>query len=161
VGLGSSWARSLAKVAAWSTVAGIVTALMTHAVPDLRGMVRGMGYTRMLRTSGQFVVLAVCTFAVPVITERIFSGAAPAGNAALEALSKSWHGARSIGRVVSSSSGDHSDGAAPRERGGRDGGGTHRPYKVPPSRLRQGLAAAGALAIAPIAAFDAFNRRRL
>jgi hypothetical protein len=65
VGLGSSWARSVAKVAAWSTVAGIITALMVHAMPDLREMVRNMAYTVMLRTAGQFVVLAICTLRHP------------------------------------------------------------------------------------------------
>src|SRR5207244_1762883 len=103
--LGSSWARSLAKVAAWSTVAGVITGLMVHAMPNLQEMVRNMAYTSLLRTAGQFVVLAVCTFAVPSITEKIFSGAAPAGNAALTALSRGWQGARSMGRLVSSSGG--------------------------------------------------------
>jgi hypothetical protein len=161
VGLGGSWARSLAKVAAWSTVAAIVTALMTHTMPDLRGMVRNLGYTRMLRTSGQFVVLAICTFAVPVITERIFSGAAPAGNAALDAVRKGWYGMRSMGRLVSSSQGpgDRATGRGDSTDNSGSGGRSYRPHKVSPSRLRQGLAAAGALAVAPIAAFDAMRRR--
>jgi hypothetical protein len=160
VGLGTSWARSLAKVAAWSTVAAIVTALMTHRMPDLKMMVRYVGYTRMLRTAGQFVVLAVCTFAVPVITERIFAGAVPAGNAALDAVRKGWHGMRATGRMVSANAGATSRNDSRDDRGGGGGGYSGRPHKVPPSRLRQGLAAAGALAVAPIAAFDAMNRRR-
>jgi hypothetical protein len=149
VGLGSSWARSLAKVAAWSTVAGVITALMVHAMPDLREMVRNMAYTAMLRTAGQFVVLAICTFSIPVITEKIFSGAAPAGNAALEAVSKGWQGARTMGRHFSSGAGSPTRSASPGDRGGS--GGSHRPHKIAPSRLRQGLAAVGALAVAPIA----------
>jgi hypothetical protein len=156
VGLGSSWARSLAKVAAWSTIAGILTALMVHAMPDLREMVRTMAYTAMLRTAGQFVVLAVCTFAVPVITERIFSGAAPAGNAALDAVRKGWDGMRTIDRLVSGTARTTGRGDS-QDRHGH--GGPGRPGKIPPSRLRAGLAATGALAVAPIAAFDAIRRR--
>lgn len=155
VGIGGSWARSLAKVAAWSTIAAIVTGLMVRGTPDLREMVRYMGYTRMLRTAGQFVVLAICTLAVPIITERIFSGAAPGGNAALDAVRKGWHGMRSMGRVVGGTARPaNSDGSADTRGGG------YRPHKVAPSRLRQGLAAAGYLAAAPIAAFDALRRRR-
>ena len=155
VGLGSSWARSLAKVAAWSTVAGIVTALMVHAMPDLREMVRNMAYTAMLRTAGQFVVLAICTFAIPEITERIFSGAAPAGNAALAAVSKGWHGARTMGRAVSTSGSartDSSEGSGGSWAQGH-GPATHarRPHKVSPSRLREGLSVARQLALAPLA----------
>jgi hypothetical protein len=156
VGLGGSWARSLAKVAAWSTVAGIVTALLVHTLPDLKSMVRNLGYTGMLRASGQLVVLAVCTFAVPIITERIFSGAAPAGNAALDAVRKGWSGMKATGHVVMG-------GPRPADRGpsgDERGGGFGRPHKIAPSRLRQGLAVAGALAVAPIAAFDAIHRRR-
>jgi hypothetical protein len=165
VGLGSSWARSLAKVAAWSTVAAILTALMVHAMPDLREMVRNMAYTAMLRTAGQFVVLAICTFAIPVITEAIFSGAAPAGNAALEAITKGWHGARTMGRIVSGSRGpaDGAEGQGHSPNDGSQGGGrdrSYRPHKVSPSRLRQGLAAAGSLALAPIAVIDAVRRRQ-
>ena len=157
VGLGPSWARSLAKVAAWSTVAGILTALMVHAMPDLRQMVRNMAYTTMLRTAGQFVVLAICTFSVPVITEKIFTGAAPAGNAALAAVTRSWHGARTMGRLFSSGDGSARrgptrDGHGGDERGGdRAGGGHRRPHKISPSLLRQGLAAASSLALAPVA----------
>jgi len=156
VGLGSSWARSLAKVAAWSTVAGIITALMVHAMPDLREMVRNLAYTAMLRTAGQFVVLAICTFSIPAITERIFSGAAPAGNAALEAVSKGWQGAKGMGRLVSASPGAAARGSegpgAPPSQPGRQGGDyARRPHKVSPGRLREGLAAAGQLALAPLA----------
>lgn len=147
VGLGSSWARSLAKVAAWSTVAGIITSLMVHAMPDLREMVRNMAYVAMLRTAGQFVVLAICTFSVPVITEKVFSGAAPAGNAAMEALTKGWQGARTMGRLFNSSVGRTTHDSSP----DRSSGGSHRPHKVAPSRLRQGLATVGAVALAPIA----------
>ncbi len=157
VGLGASWARSLAKVAGWSTVAGIVTGLLVQAMPDLRGIVANMAYSEMLRTTGQFVVLAVCTFAVPIITERIFSGAAPHGNAALEAISKGWHGAQAVGGAVAS----RTTSASPRTPdGGMDGGSFRRPHKVPPSRLRQGLQAMGVVAAAPIAAFDAVRRRQ-
>jgi hypothetical protein len=163
VSLGGSWARSLAKVAAWSTIAALITGLMLHAMPDIKEMVRNMSYTRMLRTAGQFIVLAICTFSIPAITEKIFSGAAPAGNAALEAVSKGWQGARSMGRLFSS--GGARGGAGARTDGGsgfgRDGGGgpggatSGRPYKVSPSRLREGLAALGTLAAAPLAAATA------
>jgi hypothetical protein len=155
VGLGASWARSLAKVAAWSTIAAIVTSLLVQAMPDLRGIVANMAYSEMMRVTGQFVVLAVCTFAVPVITERIFSGAAPHGNAALEAITKGWHGARAVGAVVTSKTTSTSSRSPD---GGADGG-FRRPHKVPPSRLRQGLQAMGSVAAAPIAAFDALRRR--
>lgn len=157
VGLGASWARSLAKVAAWSTIAAIVTSLLVHAMPDLRGIVANMAYSEMMRVTGQFVVLALCTFAVPVITERVFSGAAPHGNAALEAITKGWHGARAIGGVVTSKTTSTSSRSPD---GGADSGGFRRPHKVPPSRLRQGLAAVGAVAALPIAAFDTIQRRR-
>lgn len=154
VHLGGSWARSLAKVAAWSTVAAVVTGLMVHAMPDLAEMVRAMSYVRMLRTAGQFVVLAVCTFSVPIITEKIFSGAAPAGNAALLAVGQGWRGLQTMGRTVSSSS--RSDRRTREETwaggaGGRGGGSEGvRPHKVAPSRLLEEVAMAGTLAVAPV-----------
>jgi hypothetical protein len=164
VSLGGSWARSLAKVAAWSTIAALITGLMLHAMPDVKEMVRNMSYTRMLRTAGQFIVLAICTFSIPAITEKIFSGAAPAGNAALEAVSKGWQGARSMGRSFTSG-GAHGVASARMDGrpgfGGDGGGGGHggatggRPHKVSPSRLREGLAALGTLAAAPLAAATA------
>ncbi len=132
---------------------------MVHAMPDLREMVRNMAYTAMLRTAGQFVVLAICTLAIPAITERIFSGAAPAGHAALEAVSKGWQGAKGMGRLVSTSAGAGAHGSegpgTPPAASGRMGqvGGAYarRPHKVSPGRLREGLAAAGQLALAPLA----------
>jgi hypothetical protein len=170
VGLGASWARSLAKVAAWSTVAAVVTGLMTHAMPDLRSLVAMMSYVQILRTAGQFVVLAFMTFSVPILTEKIFSGAAPAGSAALAALGKGWQGLRAAGSAVSagaarpgSSSERSARGRSP-QGGPEGGGGSVRPHKTAPSHLRSGLAfagtVAGAAALAPVALAAGLLRRK-
>ena len=158
IGLAGGWAKSLAKVAAWSTVASLITGLMFGVLsPDLTGIVANSQYRTMLWATAQFMVLAVLMFSVPSVTERIFSGAAAHGNGALEAIGGAFLGARMLNRLPGAVMGainskarsfriETNPGAGGGTGGGPGGGkgGGSRPYKTSPTRLRQGFATAGA-----------------
>jgi hypothetical protein len=77
VHVGKGWARSLGQVAAWSTVGGVITALLAARNTSMRELIAAGHLAPMLKLAAQFAILAVCTLAVPAITARIFSGAAP------------------------------------------------------------------------------------
>jgi hypothetical protein len=140
ISLGKSWARSLAQVAAWSTVAGVITKLLCYrsfAQLD-QAMGQGVGLEAvhvlpMLKLSAEFIILGLCMLAVPVIVSRIFSGAAPVGSTLGAAVTaglalgygkKLWGKATGAGekaRAGMGSGADAQDGA----------GGLGRMHKVP------------------------------
>jgi len=76
VNVGKGWAKALAQVAAWSTVAAMITKLLGGHQAQIRELMLAGQITPMLKTSAQFVLLALCTLAVPVIVGMVFSGSA-------------------------------------------------------------------------------------
>jgi hypothetical protein len=76
VGLGKSWARSLAQVAAWSTVGGVILGLMSHKNVTIAQLIVSGDMLPLLKASAHFIILALMTLAVPLITAKLFSGGA-------------------------------------------------------------------------------------
>jgi len=76
VGLAKSWARSLAQVAAWSTVAGVISGLLSTQNISIAQLIVAGQFTELLKASAHFIILALTTLAVPLITAKLFAGGA-------------------------------------------------------------------------------------
>jgi hypothetical protein len=76
VSLAKSWARSLAQVAAWSTVGGVVMGLLGQQNIAIGQLIVAGQFVPLLQASAHFVILALVTLAVPIITAKLFSGGA-------------------------------------------------------------------------------------
>src|SRR5262245_3906779 len=135
VGLGKSWARSLAQVAAWSTVAGILTGLVMGRSADIQGLVASGDLFPLLEAAAEFVIIGACTLAVPLITARIMAGGGHAAAGVAAVLATGHAGARrAAGGVTPRASGRRSSDGAGSPRGQAGGGGpdqSRRPHKAP------------------------------
>jgi hypothetical protein len=131
VGLAKSWARSLAQVAAWSTVAGIITGLLQPRNVAIGQLIVAGQFVELLKASAHFVVLALTTLAVPLITAKLFAGGAAGlsevlpGFLAVRGLATGFsHRLNGMRAVEQASGGGPSGGSAV-------GGGAQRIHKVP------------------------------
>lgn len=77
VSLARGWATSLAKVAAWSTVCGVLLGLMHTDSTNIHDLIVHAQVGQLLKVAAHYVVVALLTIAVPVLTNHVFSGAAP------------------------------------------------------------------------------------
>ena len=76
IGLAKSWARSLAQVAAWSTIAGVINGLLSTQNISIGQLLASGQIVELLKASAHFIILALTTLAVPIITAKLFSGGA-------------------------------------------------------------------------------------
>lgn len=83
VTVGKSWARYLASVAAWSTVAGAITALLRYRGGDIGTLMAQGDLVALLKAVAQFVVLGICMLRVPQITSQLVGAGSSVGAAAL------------------------------------------------------------------------------
>lgn len=130
VGIGKSWARALAATAAWSTIAGIITSLLVYQGKGVAGLLEAGDLLGLLKAAAQFVILAVCTLSVPMITGRIMAGAAPAAAGALGAVMMGVAGAKMIAAGAVRGAGAHL-GTGGSNRAVEGAARNHRPHKVP------------------------------
>ncbi len=156
VSLGKSWAKLLAQVAAWSTIAGIISALIVSKATSIKYLIAGAELLPLLKAAAQFVILGVCTLYVPKITSAIFAGASSAAPGVLGSLAAGWAGARLAQRYVfggpkpAATPSPGPDGESP-ERGGAGPGSPHgdrRPHKAQFRHTGRLFSAAGAAAAA-------------
>jgi hypothetical protein len=97
VSLAKSWARALAQVAAWSTVAGVINGLMAGKNVAIGQLIVSGQFVELLKVSAHFVILALTTLSVPIITSKLFSG----GAAGLTEVLPGFLAARGAASVVS------------------------------------------------------------
>jgi hypothetical protein len=76
VNLAKSWARALAQVAAWSTVAAVINGLLAAKNVAIGQLIASGQFVELLKVSAHFVILALTTLSVPIITSKLFSGGA-------------------------------------------------------------------------------------
>ena len=145
VGLAGAWARSLAQLAAWSTVAGVITRLLAYrGVAHVEVALATGHIVPLLKVSAEFIILGISTISVPVIVHKIASGAAAHGSVLGGALKAAvaWRLLRGGFGVVVPRSAPAAGAPAP---AGGDGGG-RRPHKVDRNSFRGGKTAAAPLA---------------
>ncbi len=134
VDVGKSWAKALAQVAAWSMVAGVITKLLGGHQALVHDMVMAGAIGPMLKTSGQFVVFALGTLAVPVIVSMLFSGAASgAAGGFMGALATGYMAVKTFGRTAQGAaaskpafSSSPSGNGSPSQRSASSGARTHK-----------------------------------
>ena len=129
VGLAKSWARSLAQVAAWSTVAGVITGLLGSQSVAIGQLIVAGQFTELLKASAHFIILGTTTLAVPLITAKLFAGGAAGLSEVMPGLLAARGVAIGIGQRVSSLRGgqDKLTARGPSERRG----GSARVHKGP------------------------------
>lgn len=76
VGLAKSWARFLAMLAAWSTVANVIVALMQIQTATVLRAFIGGSLADALEMSARYVVMGAALGATPWITSALFNGVA-------------------------------------------------------------------------------------
>lgn len=140
VGVGKSWARSLAQVAAWSTIAGVISTLVLAGSGNIQGLVASGNLLGLLKASAEFVIVGVCMLAVPAISSRILSGGGQVAVGVAGALAVGYAGAKMAaggvaGRGAHTGQGSKdSGGDASRNTdrsGGSEEGGGRRAHKAP------------------------------
>jgi hypothetical protein len=157
VGIAKSWARSLAQVAAWSTLASVITGLLLNrqSLDELMFTVGRADCGGMVRGAGRFLVYGLATWSIPLIAGKIMSGAAPAASAIGGAFATGVLGARAVLGGVTGVAGGARDGAgkalgtgAGAAAGMVAGGGEQgvRPHKVGFVRTAVGAVVGAALA---------------
>ena len=100
VGVGGSWARALAQVAAWSMVAGVITKLLGGHGQSIHDLILAGAITPMVKVAAQYIVLALATLAVPTIASMVFSGAAGGvAGGMMGALATGYMGAKALGAL--------------------------------------------------------------
>jgi hypothetical protein len=77
VSLARGWATSLAKVAAWSTVCGVLIGMIHTDSANIHDLIVHAQVGALIRVAAHYVVVALLTIAVPILTNHVFSGAAP------------------------------------------------------------------------------------
>jgi uncharacterized membrane protein YgcG len=83
VTVGKSWARYLASVAAWSTVAGVISNLLRYRGADIGTLLAQGDLGAILKAVAQFVVLGIFMLRVPQITSQLVGAGSSVGAAAL------------------------------------------------------------------------------
>jgi hypothetical protein len=131
VSLAKGWARSLAQVAAWSTVGGIIGGLLSAKNDSIRSMMAAGQLSAMFKLAAQFIILAVCTLSTPLIVARIFSGAAPHAVGAMGAMMAGFMGGRLLAGQLLRGSGVAARAASGPGAADGQGGGDGRLHKVP------------------------------
>jgi len=175
VRLAGSWARALALTAAWSRIAAVIAAMfpVNAGKPLYLSLING-NFGDLLFIAGRYVLLAFATLAVPAIAAKIGSGAggvAAGVGEILRSASKRAGGAwRSLagqgkhntsGDMESRRDGDRRFGRGSFGHGGEESFGTsstgsaESPLRATSrpalGALREGLATASRLALAPFA----------
>jgi hypothetical protein len=126
VGVAKSWARALGQVAAWSTVAGILSRLLGSRHAEVQKLIADGQILPMLKAAAEFIIFAVSMLSVPKIVSMIFSGAVTAVSGSMTgALMAAYVGAKSLGRS------NHREKQTSHSHGtSQDGGGENRrPHK--------------------------------
>lgn len=77
VSLARGWATSLAKVAAWSTVTAVLLGMIHSDNANIHDLIVHAQVGQLIRVAAHYVVVALLTIAVPILTNHVFSGAAP------------------------------------------------------------------------------------
>jgi hypothetical protein len=174
VSVGKSWARALAQTAAWSTVAGVVTSLMLGMTQGTKHVVIGGTLSECCQVAAHLIIYGLCMACVPMLTAKIFSGAAPAAAAIVGAGKTAWAGLRLAAGATTSVAAGTMDGlgrAGARAQAMNDGKGLEgamavgrgeqglRPHKV--GMLRRAVGAVVDGVVSPAAVGLGYAARRL
>jgi hypothetical protein len=136
VSLGKSWAKYLAMLAAWSSVAGAINGVIlgNPMIAQHPHLAASGDVLYLIRLAGLYLVYAIFILSVPKITSAIFAGAGSAAPGVLGAVGMGFMAARmATGALKTQIAGGaaRAGGAAAGGAGGAAGGRVHKAHRGP------------------------------